>query len=312
MPSFPCRRCGCSSERDNFGDRVCFCDSCKSRGCVFAPPYARHKNKAGMQEPSDGKSGVEHDSGDRIQTPGPDPPAPVELVFEEDHAARVDTPLCSDGARDEDCVSYEEMGLSEHVLRGIWSYDIPADPCALFRRCLRPIANRNDTICVAQSRKDRDISLVIASIQCMDISRNKPQILVICPSKRRTLQIHKLAHGFGALASAKCASLVGGSSVRGAVDALRRGNHFVVGTPGRVYDMICKRHLVVDGLRAVVFEDPDILFSASLKDQCYDIFKTLPVDVQVCVFGARLRPDTRSTLQRFMRDTVEVRMPPRS
>jgi len=80
----------------------------------------------------------------------------------------------------------------------------------------------------------------------------------------------------------------------------------VVGTPGRVYDMIVKRHLPVDDLQVFVLDEADEMLSTGFKEQIYDIFKLLPPDVQVCLFSATMPPEILDLTSKFMRDVVRI------
>merc|ERR1712194_769764 len=98
----------------------------------------------------------------------------------------------------------------------------------------------------------------------------------------------------------------GGTSVRDDIDKLREGQHVVVGTPGRVYDMISKRNLRVDDLITFVMDEADEMLSRGFKDQVYDIFKTLPPNIQVCLFSATMAPEILDLTSKFMRDAVRI------
>merc|ERR1712064_125296 len=74
----------------------------------------------------------------------------------------------------------------------------------------------------------------------------------------------------------QCHACIGGTSVKDDIERLREGQHVVVGTPGRVYDMLGKRHLRADELRIFVLDEADGMLSRGFKDQIYDIFRTLP------------------------------------
>merc|ERR1712045_689029 len=87
---------------------------------------------------------------------------------------------------------------------------------------------------------------------------------------------------------------------------LRDGQHLVVGTPGRVYDMIGKHNLRVDDLITFVMDEADEMLSRGFKDQIYNIFKTLPPNVQVCLFSATMPPDILDLTSKFMRDAVQI------
>jgi len=87
---------------------------------------------------------------------------------------------------------------------------------------------------------------------------------------------------------------------------LREGPHVVVGTPGRVFNTIEKRHLRVDDLITFVLDEADDMLSRGFKDQIYDIFKCLPPNVQVCLFSATMAPEILDLTTKFMRDAVRI------
>merc|ERR1719487_893460 len=80
----------------------------------------------------------------------------------------------------------------------------------------------------------------------------------------------------------------------------------VVGTPGRVYDMISKRHMILDEVKIFVLDEADEMLSGGFKDQIYDIFRTLPPEVQVVLFSATMPPETLDITNKFMRDPVRI------
>ena len=79
----------------------------------------------------------------------------------------------------------------------------------------------------------------------------------------------------------KCHACVGGTSVREDTRILQSGVHAVVGTPGRVYDMLRRRALRADGIKMFVLDEADEMLSRGFKDQIYDIFQLLPPKLQV-------------------------------
>ena len=84
-----------------------------------------------------------------------------------------------------------------------------------------------------------------------------------------------------ALTQVKCHACVGGTSVREDTRILQAGVHVVVGTPGRVYDMLRRRALRADSIRMFVLDEADEMLSRGFKDQIYDIFQLLPPKLQV-------------------------------
>ncbi len=89
----------------------------------------------------------------------------------------------------------------------------------------------------------------------------------------------------------KCHACIGGTSVRDDMLKLERGIHVIVGTPGRVFDMIDRKKLSVNDIKMFVLDEADEMLSRGFKDQIYDIFKRLPTNVQVrgyCEFRKKL------------------------
>ena len=113
---------------------------------------------------------------------------------------------------------------------------------------------------------------------------NACQALILAPTRELAQQIHKVVLAFGDYLNVRCHACTGGTSVRDNIDKLRDGQHVVVGTPGRVFDMLSKRHLRIDELLTFVCDETDVMLSRGFEDQIYDIFKTLPPNIRVCLF----------------------------
>ena len=99
---------------------------------------------------------------------------------------------------------------------------------------------------------------------------------------------------------------MGGTSVREDTRILQAGVHVVVGTPGRVYDMLRRRALRADSIRMFVLDEADEMLSRGFKDQIYDIFQLLPPKLQVGVFSATLPPEALEITRKFMTKPVRI------
>lgn len=83
---------------------------------------------------------------------------------------------------------------------------------------------------------------------------------------------------------AECHACIGGTNVREDMRKLDQGVHVVVGTPGRVYDMISRRALRANSIKLFVLDEADEMLSRGFKDQIHDVFKLLPNEVQVKIY----------------------------
>merc|ERR1711862_142441 len=149
-------------------------------------------------------------------------------------------------------------------------------------------------------------TFVIGCLQRVRHDIGACQALILAPTRELANQIQKVALALGDYQKVKCHACIGGTSVRDDIDKLREGQHLVVGTPGRVFDMIGKRNLRVDDLITFVLDEADEMLSRGFKDQIYDIFKCLPPNVQVCLFSATMAPEILDMTSKFMRDAVRI------
>jgi translation initiation factor 4A len=201
--------------------------------------------------------------------------------------------------------SFDDLDLQEGLLRGIYSYGFER-PSAIQQRGIRPILEGRDTIGQAQSGTGKTATFVIGALQRIDYGNHQCQALILAPTRELAQQIQKVVLALGDYLKIRCHACIGGTSVRDDIDRLRDGQQCVVGTPGRVLDMIGKRHFNVNSLVTFVLDEADEMLSRGFKDQIYDIFKTLPPNVQVCLFSATMAPEILDLTTKFMRDAVRI------
>ena len=113
-------------------------------------------------------------------------------------------------------------------------------------------------------------------------------------------------HSIGEYLSVKVHSCVDGTIEREDIRILKQGIHVVVGTPGRVNYLMSRGLLKSDYLKLFILDEADELLSRRNKLQTQDIFKFLPVDIQICLFSATLPPDILGFAKQFMINPAKV------
>lgn len=201
--------------------------------------------------------------------------------------------------------SFDDLDLDENLLRGIYSYGFEK-PSAIQQRGIKPLLDGRDTIGQAQSGTGKTATFVIGCLQRIEYRITHCQALILAPTRELAQQIQKVGVALGDYLKIRCHSCIGGTSVREDIEKLKDGQQLVVGTPGRVFDMLSKRHFNLEKLKAFVLDEADEMLSRGFKDQIYDIFKCLPPDVQVCLFSATMPPDILELTGKFMRDPVRI------
>ncbi len=208
--------------------------------------------------------------------------------------------------------TFDDMKLNEHLLRGIYGYGFEK-PSAVQQRAIKPLLRGGDCIVQAQSGTGKTGTFTIGVLQRLALgpaAPPHPQAVLLAPTRELAEQITRVVRALGThLPQLHVHMCIGGTSVRSDIEKLRsRSNpvHVVVGTPGRVNDMIRRQALRLDSVRVFVLDEADEMLSRGFQEQIYDIFKYLPTDVQVAIFSATLPPDVLEVTAKFMNDPYRV------
>ncbi|KAG8095283.1 hypothetical protein GUJ93_ZPchr0012g19156 [Zizania palustris] len=177
--------------------------------------------------------------------------------------------------------SFDDMGLQENLLRGIYAYGL---------KSLQPFSKEELFLFARQ--------LDYGVVEC--------QSLVLAPTRELAQQIEKVMRALGDYLGVKVHACVGGTSVREDQRILASGVHVVVGTPGRVFDMLRRQSLRPDYIKMFVLDEADEMLSRGFKDQIYDIFQLLPSKIQVGVFSATMPPEALEITRKFMNKPVRI------
>ena len=215
----------------------------------------------------------------------------------------------------EPVLTFDDMHLREALLRGIFAHGFEK-PSPVQQLAIAPIVAGRDTVAQAQSGTGKTGAFSIALLQRLDIDAapGAPppacQALVLAPTRELARQTRKVISALGEYMGAKAHLLVGGTSVREDLDILRAGVHVVVGTPGRVYDMVARGALRLDRVKLLVVDEADEMLNLGFKEQLMEIFSAgLAGDAQVALFSATLPPEALELTARFMRHPLRLLVP---
>lgn len=150
----------------------------------------------------------------------------------------------------------------------------------------------------------------IAVLQNLDIAVRQCQAVVLCPTSQMAEAVQRVIVALGDYMKVECMSCIDGTSASEDIAMLQKleaGVHCVVGTPGRVYDMLQQRALNPASVRQFVLEDFDEILSRGFKDQVHSITQLLPPATQIIVVSCTIPTDVRKVASRFVRDPLVIR-----
>eukprot|EP01091_Cochliopodium_minus_P009494 TRINITY_DN2347_c0_g1_i1.p1 TRINITY_DN2347_c0_g1~~TRINITY_DN2347_c0_g1_i1.p1 ORF type:complete len:386 (+),score=115.60 TRINITY_DN2347_c0_g1_i1:127-1284(+) len=202
--------------------------------------------------------------------------------------------------------NFDDMKLSESLLRGIYAYGFEK-PSSIQQKAIVPLTNGFDVIAQAQSGTGKTGAFTIGTLQRIDPKKKECQALILTPTRELATQIENVIKELGYHLGIIVTSCVGGTDRRRDVEILEKGAHVVVGTPGRVFDMM--RSDILDGKKINIFvldEADEMLDKEGFQDIVYDIFTEMRKDVQIGLFSATLAPEVLKLTEKFMKDPVRV------
>nr|CAG8451873.1 3328_t:CDS:2 [Entrophospora candida] len=178
--------------------------------------------------------------------------------------------------------NFDSMNLKPDLLRGIYAYGW------------------------AQSGTGKTATFSISILQKLDVAISHCQALILAPTRELAQQIQKVVIALGDFMNVECNATIGGTNVREDIKKLEAGVHVVVGTPGRVFDMINRKALKTDHIKMFVLDEADEMLSRGFKEQIYDVFQLLPPSTQVVLLSATMPSDVLEVTTKFMRDPVRI------
>ena len=205
---------------------------------------------------------------------------------------------------------WDEMKLHEDLLRGIYAYGFDA-PSEIQKKSIIPIIENRDVIAQAQSGCGKTGSFTIGSLQRIDFTKTKPQVLILSPTHELVNQTTEVIKGIGNfMKSLSVKSLIGGTSIRDDKQFLQEQSpQIIVGTVGRVLDMIEKRFLDVSELSLFVLDEADEMLSQGFNEKIKHMFQSyLPINTQVVLFSATMPPEILNLTRSFMNSPVSILM----
>jgi len=135
---------------------------------------------------------------------------------------------------------------------------------AICIRVLLTLCSDKDVIAQAQSGTGKTATFSISVLQKIDLSLKQCQALILAPTRELAQQIQKVVVAIGDFMNVECHACIGGTVVRDDMKILQDGVHVVVGTPGRVHDMIQRRALKTDHIKIFVLDEADEMLSVSI------------------------------------------------
>jgi ATP-dependent RNA helicase RhlE len=182
-------------------------------------------------------------------------------------------------------------------------------PSAIQDQAIPLVMEGHDVIGLANTGTGKTAAFLLPIIDKMAANADLRSALVIAPTRELAQQIDEQFRAFSYGMKLFSTTLVGGSNIDQQIRRLRRGPHIIIGTPGRIMDLMKRKELDLSGIKTLVLDEADRMLDMGFVNDIRTIVQSTPADRQTLFFSATITPSIEQLAQTFLRNpkTVSVR-----
>ena len=206
-------------------------------------------------------------------------------------------------------MTFLEIGLNKNIQRSI--ADLGFERPTPIQQEVIPflLENENDLIALAQTGTGKTAAFGMPIIHKIKLERKLPQSIILCPTRELCLQITKDMNSYAKyIKGLKITAVYGGANIQPQIKSLNSGTQIVVGTPGRVIDLINRRSLKLKEIDFIVLDEADEMLNMGFKDDLDTILAETPEEKQTLLFSATMPKEVMRISKNYMfkPKTIEV------
>ena len=202
-------------------------------------------------------------------------------------------------------LSFDELNIKENLLRGVYSYGFEK-PSIIQHKAVPVLMKGLDVIAQAQSGTGKTGAFSIGSLNNVDEDLKETQVIILSPTRELADQTFKVITELSSYTKITSCKVVGGTRVQDGIQDLRKIPHVVVGTPGRVLDMLLKKHIYTEHIKTFVIDEADEMLSQGFQEMIHNIFNYIPKKTQVGLFSATFPDELLELSKQFMNEPEQI------
>jgi ATP-dependent RNA helicase DeaD len=201
--------------------------------------------------------------------------------------------------------TFAELGLSERTQQALRDVGYES-PSPIQEQAIPSVLAGRDVIGQAQTGTGKTAAFGLPIAEYVDPELREVQALVLTPTRELCIQVTQALRTYGAHSGLDVVAVFGGAPIRAQQAQLRAGGHVVVGTVGRVLDLLSRHSLVLHDCRFVVLDEADEMLDLGFLEDVERILSLTPSGRQTALFSATMPPPIRALADRYMYDPVMI------
>ncbi|TYR80247.1 DEAD/DEAH box helicase [Priestia megaterium] len=200
---------------------------------------------------------------------------------------------------------FKNYQVSEEILKALTDLNY-VTPTEVQQKVIPVALKRKDLVVTSQTGSGKTASFGIPICEMVNWSENKPQALILTPTRELAAQVSEDLANIGRFKRLKATAIYGKQSFSKQKVELKQKTHIVVGTPGRVLDHLEKGTLSIDRLQYLVIDEADEMLNMGFIDQVEAIIKTLPTNRMTMLFSATFPDDIEQLCKQYMKSPINI------
>jgi ATP-dependent RNA helicase DeaD len=201
--------------------------------------------------------------------------------------------------------SFSDYTLSEEIIRALESLGYK-QPTEVQSKVIPVALTKRDLAVKSQTGSGKTAAFGIPLCEMVDWEENKPQALILTPTRELAVQVKEVITNIGRFKRIKATAIYGKEPFAKQKTELKQKSHVVVGTPGRVLDHIERGSLDLERLKYLVIDEADEMLRMGFIDQVEAIIKELPQERMTMLFSATLPKDVENLCHRYMKNPMDI------
>lgn len=203
--------------------------------------------------------------------------------------------------------TFEELGVSPEIRQAIeemgYAYPMPVQEEVIPYL----LGENNDVVALAQTGTGKTAAFGLPLIQKIEVEKNYPQSLVLCPTRELCLQIAGDLNDYSKYVDGlKVLPVYGGSSIESQIRALRQGVHIIVATPGRLIDLMERGTVSLATVKNVVLDEADEMLNMGFSESLNAILADVPKDRNTLLFSATMSREIERIAANYLHNAREI------
>jgi ATP-dependent RNA helicase DeaD len=201
--------------------------------------------------------------------------------------------------------TFEGMGISPELAESLSQSGISA-PSPVQIQAIPPILSGRDSVIVSPTGTGKTLAYLLPILQRLDPARRETQAVVLAPTQELAMQIVREAETYGTPLGIRTVALIGGAALSRQLDRMKTKPAIVVGTPGRVMEVVSLKKLTLPSVRNVVIDETDRVFSLGGKKDVERLLRQCSKERQTIFVSATRSDAMKEAERRWMKEPAET------